>query len=57
MPEAQECKDDPANKFAYRNAEFATTEAEYQIDYMCSFSGASAIAATLAAAISAVALF
>ena len=57
MPEAQECVADPSAKFALRNADFATTEAEYQIDFMCSFSGASAIAATLVAAITAVALF
>ena len=57
-----ECEEDPNLMFGVKNAKYATTGSEFDISYKCSpsavgSSGASAIAATLIAALAAISFF
>ena len=65
MDEETEACEDPNNMFAITNADFATTGSDYKITFKCSFdatgvasaSGASVIAATIFATITAINIF
>ena len=62
MDEETEACEDPNNMFAVTNADYATTGKEYKITFKCSFgatgaSGASVLATTIFAAITAVNMF
>ena len=65
MDEETEACEDPNNMFAITNADFATTGSDYKITFKCSFdatgvasaSGASVIAATIFATITAMNIF